>query len=141
VLRDVHIGRGVTITVGAGASMVVGADYVGPNCVLVARESVAIGDGTKIAEMVVVRDADHDHSTSLRNLRFVTTPVTIGADVWLGARAVVLRGVAVGDHATVGAGAVVTRSVGAHTTVVGVPAREVSRGARAGEGPPAAPPG
>ena len=126
VLDNVHISRGVTITVDGDARIVIGADYIGPNSVLVARESITIGDGTKIAELVVIRDADHDHTAPLRDLRFSVAPVEIGEDVWVGAHAVVLRGVSIGDHATVGAGAVVTRTVREGTTVVGVPAREVT---------------
>jgi acetyltransferase-like isoleucine patch superfamily enzyme len=108
------------------ARIVIGADYIGPNSVLVARESITIGDGTKIAELVVIRDADHDHTAPLRDLKFSAAPIEIGKDVWLGAQAVVLRGVSIGDHATVGAGAVVTRTVREGTTVVGVPAYEVT---------------
>jgi acetyltransferase-like isoleucine patch superfamily enzyme len=50
-------------------------------------------------------------------------PVTVGSDVWIGARAVILPGVCIGDHAVVGAGAVVTRSVEPWSVVGGVPAR------------------
>lgn len=46
----------------------------------------------------------------------------IGNDVWIGARAVILSGVAIGDGAIVGAGAVVTKDVPAYAIVAGVPA-------------------
>jgi len=51
--------------------------------------------------------------------------VRIGHDVWIGANAVVLRGVTVGDGAIVAAGAVVTRDVEPWTIVGGVPARPI----------------
>lgn len=47
----------------------------------------------------------------------------IGADVWIGARVIVLPGVTIGDGAIVGAGAVVTRDVPKRATVAGNPAR------------------
>ena len=47
----------------------------------------------------------------------------IGNDVWIGARAIVLDGVAIGDGAIVGAGAVVTKDVPAYAVVGGVPAK------------------
>lgn len=46
----------------------------------------------------------------------------IGNDVWIGARAVILSGVFIGDGAIVGAGAVVTKDVPAYAIVAGVPA-------------------
>jgi virginiamycin A acetyltransferase len=48
---------------------------------------------------------------------------TIGNDVWVGARAIVLGGLHIGDGAVIGAGAVVTRNVDSYTVVGGVPAR------------------
>lgn len=50
-------------------------------------------------------------------------PVRIGNDVWIGARAMVLSGVTVGDGAIIAAGAVVARDVPAYGIVVGNPAR------------------
>jgi acetyltransferase-like isoleucine patch superfamily enzyme len=50
-------------------------------------------------------------------------PITIGDHVWIGARAIVLRGVTIGDGAIVGAGSTVTRDVPPATVVAGVPAR------------------
>lgn len=55
------------------------------------------------------------------------TRIRIGNDVWIGSRAVILRGVCVGDGAVVGAGAVVTRDVEPYTIVGGVPARPIRR--------------
>ncbi len=49
--------------------------------------------------------------------------VTIGNDVWIGARAMILDGVCVGDGAVIGAGAVVTKDVPPYAIVGGVPAK------------------
>lgn len=49
--------------------------------------------------------------------------VIIGNDVWIGARAMILGGVTIGDGAVVGAGAVVTKDVPPYAIVGGVPAR------------------
>jgi acetyltransferase-like isoleucine patch superfamily enzyme len=53
--------------------------------------------------------------------------VVIGDDAWLGAHAVVLPGVRIGEGAIVGAGAVVTRDVPAGAIVAGVPARIIGQ--------------
>lgn len=49
-------------------------------------------------------------------------PVTIGNDVWIGGRAIVLPGVTVGDGSVVGAGSVVTKDVPPLSLVAGNPA-------------------
>nr|WP_277949180.1 CatB-related O-acetyltransferase [Aeromonas dhakensis] len=51
--------------------------------------------------------------------------ITIGNDVWIGANAIILPGVTIGDGAVVGAGAVVTRDVPDYAIVVGVPAKVI----------------
>jgi acetyltransferase-like isoleucine patch superfamily enzyme len=51
--------------------------------------------------------------------------VTIEDDVWIGAQAIVLRGVTVGRGSIVGAGAVVKKSVPPYSIVAGVPARVI----------------
>jgi acetyltransferase-like isoleucine patch superfamily enzyme len=54
-----------------------------------------------------------------------TRRVTIGHDVWLGANAVVLSGVSIGDGAVIAAGAVVSHDVAPFAVVGGVPARVI----------------
>lgn len=55
------------------------------------------------------------------------TRIRIGNDVWIGSRAIILRGVHIGDGAVIGAGAVVTRDVEPYTVAAGVPARPIRR--------------
>lgn len=54
-------------------------------------------------------------------------PVTIGDKVYIGANAVILKGVEIGDQCVIGAGAVVTRSLPPRSIAAGVPARIVGR--------------
>lgn len=49
--------------------------------------------------------------------------VTIGNDVWIGAKAMIMDGVTIGDGAVIGAGAVVTKDVPPYAVVGGIPAK------------------
>jgi virginiamycin A acetyltransferase len=64
-----------------------------------------------------------DHPFGLLGAFEETRPTVIGNDCWIGAHAVIMGGVTVGDGAIVGAGAVVTRDVPPYAIVAGVPAR------------------
>jgi len=54
-------------------------------------------------------------------------PVKIGNNVYIGARVVILKGVTIGDHAVLGAGAVVTRDVPSYRVAAGFPAKIVGK--------------
>lgn len=56
-----------------------------------------------------------------------STPVHIGKNVWIGANAVILRGVSIGDGAIVAAGAVVNHDIPAHEIWGGIPAKKIKK--------------
>jgi maltose O-acetyltransferase len=113
-----HCDYGYNISLGRGV-------FLNFDCVILDVVRVAIGDGTQVGPGVQILTADHPRDPAQRRagLEF-GRPVTIGANVWIGAAAIILPGVTVGDDAIVGAGAVVTRNVPKGATVVGNPARE-----------------
>jgi acetyltransferase-like isoleucine patch superfamily enzyme len=109
------------LAIGAGT-------ILGHHCTIAAAESVTIGADCLLGEFVSVRD--HDHAFDRLDLPVAaqgrrSAPVTIGDDVWIGAKATITAGVRIGDHAIIGAGAVVTSDVEALAIVAGVPARFV----------------
>ncbi|MEQ8746833.1 MAG: CatB-related O-acetyltransferase [Pyruvatibacter sp.] len=53
--------------------------------------------------------------------------ITIGSDVWIGARAIIMSGIRIGDGAIIAAGAVVTKNVEPYAIVGGNPAREIRK--------------
>jgi acetyltransferase-like isoleucine patch superfamily enzyme len=58
---------------------------------------------------------------------FRKEPVVIGNDVWIGARAMILRGVTIGDGAIVAGGSVVTKDVAPYAVVGGIPAKVIKQ--------------
>ncbi len=109
----------------ADGSLEIGPDsFIGQGSVIAAHERVTIGSNALIASNVTIRDQDHGTGAAPYRLQtYVTRPVAIGSNVWLGAGVVVLKGVSIGDDAIVGANAVVTKSLPASATAVGVPAK------------------
>ena len=58
-------------------------------------------------------------------LLYTSKPIKIGNGVWVGAGAIILPGVTIGDHSVIGAGAVVNRDIPANCVAVGNPARVI----------------
>jgi tetrahydrodipicolinate N-acetyltransferase len=123
----VSLQRGVRIVVDGGELRIgAGTNVNGLTKILVA-ESVSIGAGCTLSWDVQVLDTDFHAITSDGVRRPAVAPVVIEDRVWVGTRAVVLKGVHIGAGAVVAAGAVVTRDVPAGTVVAGTPARVVSK--------------
>lgn len=119
------IGAQALIVVKSGA-MRIGADgFIGPGSVLACADRLDIGRDALIAEFVTIRDHAHgiEGDGPYRAQPNQTAPVSIGDNVWLGAKATVLKGVSIGDGAVIGAGAVVTRDIAPGIRAAGVPAR------------------
>ncbi|WP_299042233.1 sugar O-acetyltransferase [uncultured Tateyamaria sp.] len=109
--RNIHLGTEV---------------YINSGCVILDSAAVHIGDGTMIGPGAQILCADHHRDPVKRRAGIeIAHPVHIGADVWIGAGAIIMPGVTVGNRVIVGAGAVVTHDVPEGVTVVGVPARAI----------------
>jgi acetyltransferase-like isoleucine patch superfamily enzyme len=98
---------------------------------IVARSSVKIGNRVLVGAGACIWDNDfHPIDPQIRlehqTRDALSKPITIEDDVFIGARAIVLKGVRIGRGAVIGAGSVVTKSVSAGDVVAGNPARVVS---------------
>lgn len=111
-----------------GPAMVLGDRvFVGHGTEFNIRGKLAIGDDCLIASGCVFVDHDHgmDASRPMNDQGLITKDIVLGANVWIGARVVILKGVGIGPGAIVGAGSVVTRNIGADEIWAGVPARKI----------------
>jgi len=103
--------------------------WIGPFTIIDGSGGLRIGAGCDVSGGAHI----YTHSTvrrcvSGRNYPDVDRAATvIGDRVFIGANAVILMGVTIGEGAVVGAGAVVTADVAPYSVVAGVPAREISR--------------
>ena len=89
-------------------------------------ERIEIGDDCLIADFVHIYDHDHKYDDLNRPIKeqgYKTKPIKIGNNVWIGAKATILKGVTIGDGAIIGANAVVTKDIPANAIVGGNPGR------------------
>ena len=89
---------------------------------------VEIGSHVNLAQGITVTALNHNFDDAEKRIDeqgVSTKPVTIEDDVWVGANAVILPGVTIGNHCVVAAGAVVTKDVPPHSLVAGVPAKVI----------------
>jgi acetyltransferase-like isoleucine patch superfamily enzyme len=116
------------------------------------RESITVGNHVLIAWNVLIADFDphpidpderaHEIEYSINQVwprfsakkkesiesfqpQFITKPIVIEDKVWIGARALIMKGVRIGYGSIVGAGAVVTKDVPPYSIVAGNPAKVV----------------
>lgn len=91
---------------------------------------VTIGCHVNLAQGITVTALNHNFEDSDKRIDeqgVSTTPVIIEDDIWIGANAVILPGVTIGNHSVVAAGAVVTKNVPPHSLVAGVPAKIIKQ--------------
>ena len=96
--------------------------FINSGCKFQDQGGVTIGDGTQIGHNVVLATLNHSLDPAHRE-DVIPAPIYIGRNVWIGANAVILPGVSIGDGAVIAAGAVVTKDVPENTVAGGVPAR------------------
>ena len=108
--ENVHINRNAYLWAGSNSKIIIGDNFVsGPGIFITS-------DNHGIKRNQLIREQDG-----------VQKDVKIGADVWLGAYAIILPGVEIGDGAVVAAGSVVTKNVASYSIVAGVPAKEIGQ--------------
>ena len=91
---------------------------------------VTIGCHVNLAQGITVTALNHNFEDSDKRIDeqgVSTTPVIIEDDIWIGANAVILPGVTIGNHSVVAAGAVVTKDIPPHSLVAGVPAKIIKQ--------------
>lgn len=116
-----------------GPSIIMGDRvFIGRGCEFNIRRHLSIGDDCLIASGCTFSDSNHGRSPGvpMNSQPLESNPIILGRNVWIGARCVILQGVAIGDGAVVGAGAVVANSIPDGEVWGGVPARPLKKSDR-----------
>jgi acetyltransferase-like isoleucine patch superfamily enzyme len=129
--------RGITIydsaTLAGDVEIGVGT-WIGPFCSLDGTGGLRIGSYCSISNGVQLLTHDTIKWALTGGVAAAErSPTRIGDRCFIGARAVIVRGVSIGNECVVGAGAVVTRDVPDATVVAGVPARTIGHVVRSGD--------
>ncbi len=110
-----------------GKNIHVGARFTANfNVTILDGAEVRFGDYCMVGPGTLISTTGHPLEGEERRQRLaISTPISIGDDVWIGGNCTILSGVHIGSNVVVAAGAVVTKDVPSNSVVAGVPARVV----------------
>jgi len=97
---------------------------------LAGQGGLKIGDNVRIGPHVVIYASNHIFNNPripIVEQGMSCKGITIEDDIWIGAGAIILDGVNIGEGSVIGAGAVVTKDIPPHSIVAGVPARIIKK--------------
>lgn len=122
--KEVNIEKGVYF--GSGQGIKIG-DYSGIGINARVQGPLTIGKHVMMGPDVIIYTRQHETARTdipmMEQGDSIERPVVIKDDVWIGARAVILPGVTVGEGSIIGACALVTKDVEPYSVVGGIPAK------------------
>lgn len=96
--------------------------YANFNLTAVDDTHIYVGDHTMFGPNVILASGTHPVLPELREAEYqYNLPIHIGRNCWIGAGAIILPGISIGDNTVVGAGSVVTKDLPANVVAVGNP--------------------
>lgn len=96
--------------------------FINFGCTFLDQGGITLEDGVLIGPEVKIITENHPEEPALRH-KLLVKPVVLRRNAWIGAGAIILPGVTVGENAIVAAGAVVSKDVPDNAIVAGVPAK------------------
>lgn len=101
----IYVREGATFSIGGNV-------FFNNNCQIACRESIQIGSGCIFGPNTSIFDHDHYFdSNGLSRSKYVTSPVSIGNNVWIGAGSIILKGSNIGNNVVIAAGSVVVGDI------------------------------
>jgi acetyltransferase-like isoleucine patch superfamily enzyme len=116
--------NGCRITIEDGGKLVLGSNvFINESSRITACSEIRIGDGCWIGWDVNIIDTDFHRIAGNKELKPFVSGIRIEDHVWVGAKAMILKGVTVGSGSVIAGGAIVTKDVPPRCLAAGNPAR------------------
>lgn len=138
ILEGVHLGFSLSHRIGSGAITIqartpdsvisIGeGTYINNNSSLCAVTRIELGKKCLIGDSVAIYDSDfHAIAPEFRHADTgLSAPVVIEENVWVGSRAMILKGVVIGKNSVIGAMSLVNKPIPANSFAAGVPAKVI----------------
>jgi acetyltransferase-like isoleucine patch superfamily enzyme len=128
IIKDSHICSGTVILAKAGGKVRIDKTYIGHYSILVSIHEISINSNCEIAEMVVIRDQNHNYGDKGKHVAeqgFTSGPIRIKENVWIGCKATIFKDVEIGENSVIGASTLVNKNIRPNTVNVGIPSREI----------------
>ncbi|TWP29441.1 sugar O-acetyltransferase [Apibacter muscae] len=100
--------------------------FINSGCMFMDRGGITLEDGVFIGPNVSLITENHAEEPHLRH-NVYTKPIYIKQNAWVGAGAIILPGITIGENAIVAAGSIVTKNVADNTIVAGNPAKPIRK--------------
>ena len=112
-----------------GSNITIGENfYANRNLIILDDAEVKFGKNIAIGPNVGIYTIGHPIDAELRNSKyFISKPITIGDNVWIGGGATILQGVTIGNNVVIGAGSVVTKDIPDNCVAVGTPCKVIKQ--------------
>ena len=133
---SLKLSKNVKVTIGAGSRLGKYVDIYGDGELIIGQnvsingtcigceKLITIGDECLISDCFLADSDYHNLDPQLRHSppgAKVSAPITIEKNVWIGARATIMKGVQIGENSVVGLGSIIRKSVPANVVVIGNP--------------------
>ncbi len=112
------------LTTHRGGKLIIGNNNFINGAIISATTKVTIGNNCKFGPFSMIIDSDF-HNVKDHNKEGESREIIIEDDVWIGAKATILKGVKIGKGAVVAVGSVVTKDIPANSIAAGVPAKVI----------------
>lgn len=112
--------QGMTLNANGGIIEIGCNVFFNKNVSINAKEKIIIGNNILFGEGVKIYDHDHDYKEGFEKLKnnFISKPVYVGDNVWIGSDVIILNGVSIGSDSIIGAGSIITKDVPRNTILI-----------------------